>query len=303
MRKAVPLMFVAFFTTAIVAEQEDMIKATIEKLELISFNDQYIKNPKITIFQYNATHQAVNSSGTLLKDLGVNVMDNIEVYSIESNGPRLMTIAKDINVCEIMSGGYPELEDLFKYGNFTKCPIKAGYYETSNAIVDTSKIPPSAPRGSFLLDIKTSDGTIKCNLNLLTPEDFKKVNVTPNLQIENSNLEEIQDINEYFVGDKIYTDYPDSENTDFDYNIEDLVEEDTDCEYVEFDNESNSVSGIDYEIAKSENKDGEIYEITIEDESCQKVQNIKVNRETDESNENQEARPRILYLKNGYKIL
>ncbi|KAK4881384.1 hypothetical protein RN001_004703 [Aquatica leii] len=107
---------------------------------------------------------------------------------------------------------------------------------------------------------------VKCNLNLLTPEDFKKVNMTPNLQIENSNLEEIQVINEDFVEDKMNTDNSNSENTDFDYNTEDLVEDDTDCNYVEFDNEGKSVSAIDYETAESENKDGEIYKITIEDE-------------------------------------
>ncbi|KAF5302229.1 hypothetical protein FQA39_LY10268 [Lamprigera yunnana] len=54
-----------------------------------------------------------------------------------------------------------------------------------------------------------------------------------------------------------------------------VIIDDTNCDYAEFHNESNSVSAIDYEIAKSENKDGEIYEITIEDEGCQEVQNIE----------------------------
>ncbi|KAF5305047.1 hypothetical protein FQA39_LY09309 [Lamprigera yunnana] len=140
-------------------------------------------------------------------------------------------------------------------------------------------------------DIKTTTGLKwmkKANNRQTWKADLaEKVNVTPNLQIEISNLKEIQDSNEDFVEDKMNTDNSDSENTDFDYNTEDLVEDDTDY----------------YEIAKSENKGGEIYEITIEDEGCQEVHNIDVNRETDESNENQEARPRILYLESGYKVL
>ncbi|KAF5288714.1 hypothetical protein FQA39_LY15286 [Lamprigera yunnana] len=56
-----------------------------------------------------------------------------------------------------------------------------------------------------------------------------------------NNLEEIQDINKEFVEDKMNTDNSDSENTEFDYNTEDVVEDDTDCDYVEFGNESNSV--------------------------------------------------------------
>lgn len=35
-----------------------------------------------------------------------------------------LSVAKDVNVCEVLTSGYTELEDLFKFGNFTKCPMK-----------------------------------------------------------------------------------------------------------------------------------------------------------------------------------
>ncbi|KAK4884837.1 hypothetical protein RN001_001108 [Aquatica leii] len=161
MLKILQILCGTWFFIGITAENEPKLKITLEKIEIISFNEEYVKNPIAIVFQYNSTHQAINSSGTLLKDLGMELMENVDIYGIENGEVHLITSAKDINVCDILTGDYPELEDLFKFGNFTKCPMKAGFYIVSNAVVDTNKIPSNAPRGSFILDIKTYDGSVQ----------------------------------------------------------------------------------------------------------------------------------------------
>ncbi|KAF5283952.1 hypothetical protein FQR65_LT13643 [Abscondita terminalis] len=153
----------------IVSRQEAPLKVTVDKLELVRCNKDYVENAKAVVFHYNDTHQAVNASWKLIKDLGMDLKDNVDIYGVESDGPHLMSTAKDINICDILGGGFPELEELFKFGNFTKCPMKAGYYGATNAILDTSKVPPNAPKGTFMLDIKTSEGDVEianCKLTI-----------------------------------------------------------------------------------------------------------------------------------------
>lgn len=50
------------------------MKGTLEKLELISYNKNIVKDVKFVVFQYNQTHQAINASGYLLDDLGMKLI-------------------------------------------------------------------------------------------------------------------------------------------------------------------------------------------------------------------------------------
>ncbi|KAK5648297.1 hypothetical protein RI129_003189 [Pyrocoelia pectoralis] len=151
-------LFGVAFLWGLAAQDDPGVKLTLQKIEILNVNKEYIKDPQVALFQFNSTHQAINASGTLLKDLGMDLKDNADIYTIESAGPHLLTTAKDIRICDILSGDFPELEELFKFGNFTKCPIKAGFYIGSNAIIDTRSVPSSVPKGEFIIDIKTNDG-------------------------------------------------------------------------------------------------------------------------------------------------
>ncbi|KAF2902319.1 hypothetical protein ILUMI_03866 [Ignelater luminosus] len=139
---------------------QEEFKLTVEKVEVISFNKEYIADPYIVVFQYNETNQGINASGKLLKDLGMKLRDNIEIYGIEEGEPRLISTANDVMVCDVLTSGFPEIEELFKFGNFTKCPMLKGIYGATNAVVDLTNIPPSIPRGQFLIDIKSYDDDI-----------------------------------------------------------------------------------------------------------------------------------------------
>ncbi|KAB0804442.1 hypothetical protein PPYR_01412 [Photinus pyralis] len=178
MAKQLPCVFatcIILFFLGVAAEDEPAIKVTIQKIEIISVNKEYVQEEHVALFQYNATHQAINASGRLMKDLGMQLDDNADIYTIEDGAPHLLTSAKDIHICDILSGDYPELEQLFKFGNFTKCPMKAGFYAGVNAIVDTSSVPASVPRGEFIIDVKTSNGPTE----ILHTKTFLKIEDVP----------------------------------------------------------------------------------------------------------------------------
>lgn len=50
------------------------MKGTLEKLELISYNKEILKDVNFVLFQYNDTHQAINASGYVLNDLGMKLI-------------------------------------------------------------------------------------------------------------------------------------------------------------------------------------------------------------------------------------
>lgn len=61
----------------------------------------------------------------ILKRIRLILKEIVEIYGVEDGEAHLISTMNDVNVCEILTSGYPELEELFKIGNFTKCPMKA----------------------------------------------------------------------------------------------------------------------------------------------------------------------------------
>ncbi|KAB0804439.1 hypothetical protein PPYR_01409, partial [Photinus pyralis] len=141
----------------VIAAEEVMVE--FENLEIISYNHDLVENPIVTLFQFNDTNQGVNASGVLKKDLGMDIKVTMDLSKLqEDNEYKQMTSVTDVDMCDLINKNQFGLKDLLKYGNFTVCPWKQAYYEVHNAMIDPSKLPPTAPAGKYIMNTKIFSG-------------------------------------------------------------------------------------------------------------------------------------------------
>ncbi|KAF5283953.1 hypothetical protein FQR65_LT13645 [Abscondita terminalis] len=124
-----------------------------EKIEIVKYDHDIIDDLQISLFQFNDTSQGVNSSGTLKKDLGMDIKVNMDVSKLQENNEfKQITAVSDVDMCDMINRNQFGLKDLLKYGNFTVCPWKQAHYVVNNAMIDVSKLPPNAPPGKYVMN-------------------------------------------------------------------------------------------------------------------------------------------------------
>ncbi|KAF5297583.1 hypothetical protein FQA39_LY12059 [Lamprigera yunnana] len=156
MKKVVLCMHLLYIS--IFAENDYSVD--FEKIDIVSFNPDLVEDLVITLFQFNDTSQGVNSSGTLKKDLGMDIKVNMDVSKLQDNNEyKQLTAVTDADMCELINKNQFGLKDILSYGNFTVCPWKQAHYALHNAMIDVHKLPSNAPPGKYLMNTKFLAGT------------------------------------------------------------------------------------------------------------------------------------------------
>ncbi|GJQ83099.1 hypothetical protein Trydic_g20110 [Trypoxylus dichotomus] len=135
--------------------QEDYT-VNYEHVRLEYVNPEVFEFLELRNVKPNRTHKAFSLRSNLLLDIPDNdsYKANVKAYKLSTNSPDLLIFQYDIKLCQCLKKRIFGIDDLFRKGNFTPCPIKKGYYYFSNFILDYRRLPPGIPQGRYKFHVK-----------------------------------------------------------------------------------------------------------------------------------------------------
>ncbi|KAF2888611.1 hypothetical protein ILUMI_17562, partial [Ignelater luminosus] len=105
---------------------QDDYDVKLEVVHIVSYNHSYARDVKAGLVWYNRTTRALNASGYLYKDVGMDVKIVLINYKFLSNEYRPTGISVAINFCKEVDadrfGVFTSLQDSVNFP--LKCPVK-----------------------------------------------------------------------------------------------------------------------------------------------------------------------------------
>ncbi|KAF2905353.1 hypothetical protein ILUMI_00823 [Ignelater luminosus] len=130
-------------------------KLEFERIELVSFNKQYVRRFDVVTFKYNRTSAVINATWINTVDIKDNLDLVIQAYKFASNEYRLFPIRFSLNFCDAYQKNLIGAQTTKRCGNLAGCPIlKNVTIRVCNWSPDPSQFPPMIPNGRYMVEFQ-----------------------------------------------------------------------------------------------------------------------------------------------------